>query len=165
MKIYHITSVHTRFDTRIFKKECISLVQAGYDVSLIVCDGLGDEICEGVKILDAGNYNKASRLKRARIAPKAIYRKLQKFGNIDAVHFHDPELLFLGKNLAKKGKKVIYDSHENVPKQIMSKPYIPVWARKCISSYLNKLELSAAKRFYAVVSVTDEIQERREGSL
>ena len=81
MHIYHITSVHTRYDTRIFKKECISLVQAGYDVSLIVCDGLCDEICEGVKIYDAGNYNKAPRLKRARIAPKAIYKKIMEYGN------------------------------------------------------------------------------------
>lgn len=160
LHIYHITSVHTRYDTRIFKKECISLVEAGYDVSLIVCDGLGDEICEGVKIFDAGNYNKASRLKRARIAPKAIFQKLRTLGNIDVVHFHDPELLFLGRKMVKKGIKVIYDSHENVPKQIMSKPYIPVWARKCISSYFNKLEFSAVKKFYAVVTVTDEIQKR-----
>ena len=160
LKIYHITSVHTRYDTRIFKKECISLFQAGYDVSLIVCDGLGDEICEGVKIFDAGKYNKAPRLKRARIAPKAIYKKLFDYGNADVVHFHDPELLFLGKKIAKKGIKVIYDSHENVPKQIMSKPYIPVWARKIISSYLNHLELTASKRFSAIVSVTDEIQNR-----
>ncbi len=158
--IYHITSVHPRYDTRIFKKECISLVYAGYDVSLIVCDGLGDEVCAGVKIIDAGNYNKVPRLKRARTAPKAIYNKLMDYGNIDVVHFHDPELLFLGKKLAKKGIKVIYDSHENVPKQIMSKPYIPVWARKVISVYLNRLELSAAKRFYAIFSVTDEIKER-----
>ena len=160
MHIYHITSVHTRYDTRIFKKECISLVQAGFDVSLIVCDGLGDEICEGVKIFDAGNYNKAPRLKRARIAPKAIYKKIMEYGNVDVVHFHDPELMFIGKKLTKKGIKVIYDSHENVPKQIMSKPYIPIWARKIISSYLNHLELSAAKKFYAIVSVTDEIQKR-----
>ena len=160
MHIYHITSVHTRYDTRIFKKECISLFQAGYDVSLIVCDGLGDEICEGVKIFDAGNYNKAPRLKRVRIAPKAIYKKINEFANADIVHFHDPELLFLGKKFAKKGIKVIYDSHENVPKQIMSKPYIPVWARKVISSYLNHLELSAAKKINAVVTVTEELQQR-----
>ena len=160
MHIYHITSVHARYDTRIFKKECISLVESGYDVSLIVCDGLGDEVCEGVKIFDAGNYNKAPRIKRARKAPKAIYKRLKELGNVDVVHFHDPELLFLGKKLAMKGIKVIYDSHENVPKQIMSKPYIPVWARKMISSYLNHLELSAAKRFSAIVSVTDEIQKR-----
>ena len=160
MKVYHITSVHTRYDTRIFKKECISLAQTGYDVTLIVCDGQGDEVCEGVKIIDAGNYNRAPRLKRARLGPKAIYSKLKKFAQVDVVHLHDPELIFLGKKLAKKGIKVIYDSHENLPKQIMSKPYIPSWARKIISYSINKIELSAARKFSSVVTVTDEIQKR-----
>lgn len=160
MKVYHITSVHNRYDDRIFKKECISLVQAGYDVSLIVCDGFADEVCEGVKIINVGNYNKTSRLKRVRIAPKAIYKQLLDSRNISVVHFHDPELLFLGRKLAKKGIKVIYDSHENVPKQILSKPYIPFWARKIISNYVYKLELSITKCFFAVVTVTDEIKNK-----
>lgn len=160
MKVYHITSVHTRYDTRIFKKECISLAEAGFDVSLIVCDGLGDEVIDNIKIYDAGNYNKSPRLKRARLAPKKIYKKILEIGKADVVHFHDPELIYLGKKLARKGLKVIYDSHENLPKQIMSKPYIPSWARKIIACYMNRLELSAAKKFFAILTVTDEIKER-----
>ena len=160
MKVFHVTSVHPRYDTRIFKKECISLAQTGYDVTLIVCDGQGDEVCEGVKIIDAGNYNRAPRLKRVHLGPKAIYSKLKKVAQINVVHLHDPELIFLGKKLAKKGIKVIYDSHENLPKQIMSKPYIPSWARKIISYSINKIELSVAKKFFSVVTVTDEIQKR-----
>jgi len=38
--ICHITTVHSRFDTRIFLKECISLTKL-YKVFLIVADGLG----------------------------------------------------------------------------------------------------------------------------
>ena len=43
MKVCHLTSVHTRYDTRILLKECYSLATNGYEVSLIVADDLGDE--------------------------------------------------------------------------------------------------------------------------
>ena len=42
--VIHLISVHIRYDTRIFIKMCSSLVETGYDVSLIVADGKGDEI-------------------------------------------------------------------------------------------------------------------------
>ena len=47
-KIVHITSVHQRFDTRIFQKECQSLRKAGYDVSLVVADGKGNETYQDI---------------------------------------------------------------------------------------------------------------------
>ena len=61
-KVVHITSVHQRYDTRIFQKECLSLRDAGYDVSLIVADGKGDETFEGIKIYDVGKEK--NRIKR-----------------------------------------------------------------------------------------------------
>ena len=43
-KVARLTSVHQRFDTRIFIKMCSSLVANGYDVTLVVADGKNDEI-------------------------------------------------------------------------------------------------------------------------
>ena len=158
--IFHITSVHQRYDTRIFKKECISLAQAGHTVFLIVCDGLGDEIIEGVNIVDIGIDNQMGRLKRFLLLPKAILQYLLKRQDIDYVHFHDPELIFVGKKLAKRGFKVIYDVHEYVPRQIMTKPYLPKITRKIIAWLVNMIEMTIAKRLFAIVSVTDELVER-----
>ncbi len=49
-----MTSVHRRNDNRIFLKECRSLADAGFDVNLVVMDGLGDTTIGGIRILDAG---------------------------------------------------------------------------------------------------------------
>jgi hypothetical protein len=51
-KITHLTSVHLRYDIRIFLKMCTSLAVNNYQVSLVVADGKGDEEKNGVAIYD-----------------------------------------------------------------------------------------------------------------
>ncbi len=50
-KICHITSVHPRYDGRIFRKMCVSLANNGYDVTLLVIDNKPDEVKDGVHII------------------------------------------------------------------------------------------------------------------
>ncbi len=50
MKIAHLTSVHPENDNRIFYKECTTLFQQGYDVSLIVAGG-ETKMLNGIKIV------------------------------------------------------------------------------------------------------------------
>ena len=47
MHICHLSTVHGRYDTRIFKKQCRSLSEAGYNVSFIVTDGGSNEQVDG----------------------------------------------------------------------------------------------------------------------
>lgn len=120
-KICHITSAHSRFDDRIFAKECVSLAQNGYDTTLIVNDDLPDEIVSGVKIISTNLYP-ANRFKRIYQLKKIFLKAI----SIDAevYQLHDPELLLIAKKLKKKGKKVIFDSHEFYRDQIKSKDYL-----------------------------------------
>jgi len=53
-KVTHLTSVHRRYDPRIFIRICSSLAANGYSVWLVVADGLGDEVKNGVSIVDVG---------------------------------------------------------------------------------------------------------------
>ena len=157
MKIYHISTVHKRYDIRIFKKECITLVHAGFDVSFVVADGKGDELNAGVKIIDAG-FPGAGRKNRFFKGTKLVQKIIER-DNPDVLHFHDPELLFLARKMAKK-HIVIYDAHEDLPKQIMSKSYIKPVLRKTVAKMAACVEKYAAKKIYGVISVVDEIVQR-----
>ena len=52
--IVHLSSAHPRYDTRIFIKMCSSLAELGYVVSLVIADGLGDEVINELSIFDVG---------------------------------------------------------------------------------------------------------------
>ena len=64
IKVCHMTTVHDRYDSRILKKECVSLANAGYDVTLLVADNLPDESFKNVKIssIDFSPKNRFDRI-------------------------------------------------------------------------------------------------------
>lgn len=100
-KICHLTTVHPAFDIRIFHKECKSLLQAGYDVTLIAQHGK-DEIVDGIRIKGLPTTRK--RMKRMLKLPWIALRKALE-ANADLYHFHDPRLIAIGFMLKVKGKK------------------------------------------------------------
>jgi hypothetical protein len=51
MIIAHLTSVHPRFDIRIYYMMCKSLRKLG-DVHIICADGKGDQNLDGINIID-----------------------------------------------------------------------------------------------------------------
>ena len=156
MRVCHLTSVHTRYDTRIFLKECSSLAKNGYEVSLIVADDLGCEIKDGIKIIDVGKNN-SGRLSRFIKTTRKVYRKAVSL-DADIYHFHDPELIFFAYLLKLKAKKVIYDAHEDLPRQLLSKPYLGKFSKTILSFLIEKIENFFASRFTAIITATPFIK-------
>ena len=159
MKVCHITSVHSPEDIRIFHKECVSLAKAGYDVSLVE-QGKSYEKNK-VHIIGMGKIP-ARRIARILFSPRKAYN-VAKSVNADVYHLHDPELLPYGVKLKRKGKKVIFDSHEDVPAQIMDKVWIPKLLRKAVSKCYRFYETYAVRKFDAVVTATPHIAKGFEG--
>ena len=157
MRVCHFTSAHPACDGRIFYKECCSLAKAGYSIYLVV-PGEKDEIKNGVHVLGV-KCEVQSRFHRMFYVAKSIYKKALSL-NADIYHFHDPELLRFALKLKKKGKKVIYDMHEDYPVNIMAKTWIPSVFRKFVSWAYVKYEAKILKSIDAVVIVTPQMGKR-----
>ncbi len=157
VKVCHFTSAHPRYDIRIFIKECKTLAEAGYDVSLVVADGKGDEVKSGIKIFDAGKSS--GRLSRMTKSVWNVYKKALSL-DADIYHFHDPELIFVAYFLKLKGKKVIYDVHEDLPRQLLGKHYLGKFSATVLSIFSELVEDFFSKRFTAIITVTPVINKR-----
>lgn len=155
-KVAHLTSVHPPFDTRIFHKECTSLVNHIYKVVLIV-NHTQEDVVGNIKIRSL-----IKPINRSERITKTIWKVLEYAIDEDAYiyHFHDPELIPIGLILKAKGKKVIYDVHEDVPRQILGKEYIPHISRRIVSKVTESMENFACKYFDAIVTATPYICDR-----
>lgn len=148
IKVCHFSSVHGSHEVRILVRECVSLARAGYDVYYVVKGESREE--NGVHIIGVGEPPKG-KIRRMMNFTRKVYEKALSL-DCDIYHFHDPELLPFGIKLKRLGKKVIFDSHEAIPIQIMSKEYIPYLIRGLVANLYKFYESYAVKRLDGVVA-------------
>jgi glycosyltransferase involved in cell wall biosynthesis len=154
--IVHLTSAHPRYDVRIYIKECKSLAEY-FSVSLIVADNKGNEKRDNIAIYDVGLSS--GRKSRILNTTKRVLKKAIEL-DADIYHLHDPELLLIAKKLKKRGKKVIFDAHEDLPKQILSKPYLKPWQSICLSSLVSLYEKHVCSKLHGIITATPSIRDK-----
>jgi glycosyltransferase involved in cell wall biosynthesis len=157
IKVCHFTSAHKPDDVRIFHKECTSLAKSGFTVFLVAAN-CEDQLKNGVHIIGA-QAPISGRFTRMLNTSRIVYEKALSL-DADIYHFHDPELLPYGLKLKKKGKKVIYDAHEDVPKQILGKFWINKFLRKTVAITFRKYENYISKRLDYILTATPFIRDR-----
>ena len=147
--ILHLSSVHPRFDTRIFYRECQSLASNGFQVILMVADGKGDAHERGVDIIDIGKPS--GRFSRLLITPFKILWRLSRMKAVSSVHIHDPELIWVAAIIRKLKKiPIIFDVHENVPAQITQKTWILF--PRLVARLYKRIETVFIKGFHIVLA-------------
>lgn len=156
--LVHVTVVHGRYDTRILLKQCASLSDAGVGrVSLFVADGLGDESWRGVTIRDVGQP-RFGRVGRAVAGSIRMWRAVRA-AKPDLVHVHDPELLPLAGALRLAGIHVVFDMHENLPKEILTKTWVAGPARRVLSGIMRLGQRAATRRIPTVFAEKSYVQD------
>lgn len=153
--VAHLTTAHPSTDNRIFRKEVASLHRAGIPICLIA-PAESDAVVDGVPILKLPQHS--SRLRRmlqGQVNALRILRRVKP----KVLHIHDPELIPLAVfHRRTSGTRVIFDAHEDLPKQIWAKPYIPQWAKPAVSRLARGLEFLADREFDGIVTATPSIK-------
>ncbi len=156
--IYVLTIGHKRFDTRIWVKQIASLKTAGLHLRYIVADGVGDETVAEVEIHDYGPIPDRSGFKRRM---GKMYEIVSEGGmkRGDVVHFHDGAFLPFAFLLWLRGCRVIYDVHEDYPRQVLNSRFaMPI--KRAWSLALSILERCAGLMFHGFVAATPTIAAR-----
>lgn len=154
MKVCHLTSVHHAKDTRILFKECSSLSKAGFSVYLVAYGESFEN--NGVQVVGLGEKPMGRLARVAAGASHVISKGLEL--DCDIYHLHDPELIPYIPKLKKARKRVIFDSHEDIPQQILEKKWLPL--RGFVSRVYTILEKHYLRRADGVVGVTPHQVER-----
>src|SRR5690606_24981526 len=97
-----------------------------------------------------------SRMQRMRELPP-LAREIALSEEPDVLHFHDPELLPVANFLARQGHNVIYDMHENIARDILTKrwinplirPILSFAVRQRMKGWLSRVSVIFAEDSYA----------------
>lgn len=150
-----LTSVHPARDIRIYEKEAKTLAEAGYQVVLVNQFEEGQE--EDVAFIKAGCPS--GRVGRILLGWMIYFWAGLKTG-ASVCHFHDPELIPAGLLLRLMGRKVIYDVHEDLPRQLLYKPYLTRNMRRGLSWLAERVEGFSSRFFSANICATEVIARR-----
>jgi glycosyltransferase involved in cell wall biosynthesis len=152
----HVTTVHRGRDVRIFRKEARTLASSGFEVVLIHPEG---EIASEDGVRFSGLALDGGRLRRFALGGFLAYRRARAL-KARVFHFHDPELIPWALLWRLMGGISLYDVHEDVPKAVHRKAWIPSPVRGPISWSMRILERFAARGCNAVVAATEPIAAR-----
>ncbi len=159
VRICHFSSVHPADDVRIFHKECVTLASnLNLEVHLMG-NGVLDVGSSNVIFHSLGPIQRQGRLKRMLLRGYMAYRKARQI-DAEIYHFHDPELLPWGLLLKLQKKIVIYDSHEDLPRDILTKAWIPRLLRRLIAALSEAAENFIVRRLDCVIAATPFIRDR-----
>ena len=154
IKIFHLSSVHSRTSSRIFHKMCKSLSNT-FSVSFLISDTLKSEKINNVEII---GFTKSSNSYLRPFFSSFLFLKYILKNRPEIIHLHDPELIPLGLILKFFKIKIVFDSHEDIPLQILNKNYLSKPSAKLISLLSYIFQWLTLPFYSALITPTETIK-------
>lgn len=163
MKIVHVGYAHRPDDIRIFQKECTSLAKYGHQVIYVTSDMKKDSVNISDSVVEVITVKLQ---KTNRKLPFLLYcedlKKILTPLDADVYHFHEVVLLSVLLYMRRQGKHVIYDMHEDSPRDMY--PSMCKRRGKLLGNLLTKIieiyENYCIKKADYVVTATPHIEQR-----
>jgi len=155
LKVCILAPVHGWDDTRVYQKEACTLVEAGYEVTLIA-QAPRASVERGVRIRPAPRAG--SRLQRFLKLPLVLASALHL--RADIYHLHNPDTLPLALLLKLFGKRVIYDTHEDFAQRLLIRAWIPASLRSIAAGFIAMGEALVARIVDATVVTQENVGKR-----
>ena len=152
----HVCSAHPADDGRVFRRACVSLAEAGYEVHLIARSSeTSPFVRDGVHIHPVP----WCREQLKRMARRGAIARMAADLKPDLFHVHEPELLGATISVARS-KPVVYDVHESYLDVLMDRAWIPKPIRPLVRRAWDLRERALLAKCAAVVPVTDVVAAR-----
>lgn len=153
MRICHVTSMHPWDDVRIYQRACIGLLNRGLEIHLIAIYPDKEFVEYGVKF----HWLKQRKGWKRRIFSSREAFKLALNIDADIFHFHDPDLLPWMLILSYKGKRVVYDIHENHTERVLGLTF-PNLVKKTLAKSWFFFECFCIAKFAGIITTTHSMQ-------
>lgn len=161
--VLHVSSAHPWTDVRIHQRQAASAAAAGLRTGLIAVAS-ADRGARGGWSADAATgvsvhcIPRRPRLRRMVVSSAQVVR-LALRTPAHVVQIHDPELLWAVPVFRARGRKVVYDAHEDLPDQVRGKEYLR-GARRALAIAAAHILVRVAGWSDAVVAATPAIASR-----
>ena len=152
--VCHMTSAHASDDTRIFYKECVSLAKAGYEVSLVARGPAREEA--GVRVVGVGVPLRRPSFPDAVLLPAGYTGRRWHWTPRSTISM-TRSCCHMDCGSKRRGKVVIFDSHEFTAQAILEKHWLPKPLRRIVYRLYQAYEASVCRRLDAVISVSPHI--------
>lgn len=160
--VLHLGTTHRAGDPRIVHKEARTLADAGLRVGVVV-PGEADSEVGGLPVF-AVPLPRSGVQRMTTTAAAVLRRALAEGGPETVLHLHDADLLAPGLAVALRGRRLVYDAHEDTPRQTLHQPWIPRPLRRPVGAGYAALEATAARLFRGVVTAEPAIYARYPAS-
>jgi len=155
-RVCHITLKRSANDRRVFHKECQSLAEAGFIVSLITASG-DNETQNGIDKYAIPVPKKYPF--SAWFTQRLLFRKAMQI-NAQIYHIHEYELLGLALKLKSYGKRVIYGCHTDIYSSKLSNYKALEWFSQFSARQCAKKELDIASKLDGIVVSSPYLKNR-----